>query len=391
MILRRREPIVPQPFAVYYVPAFLLALAGFADSVYLSLSHYRVHTDISYKSFCAISRAINCDTVSQSPYAIFLDVPVPLWGVIGYFFFLLLLIFAGRDARHQPTGKKRGWTALTAVALAFSIYSIILALISNYLIHSYCIMCIVSYGINFALLFYCWLIRRRFSEIRLIRGMIADVRFFLSARGYQLSWGLLGAGVVLVYLFLPHYWEIRPAELDISLPHGLTAEGHPWIGAADPKLTIEEFTDYLCFQCRKMHFYLRELVEANPDTLRLVHRHFPVDHQFNPLVREAFHVGSGKMALLAIFAAEQGKFWEMNDQLFIVDRGSLSVKELAEKTDLSASDLVRALRSSRTHRVLRQDIRDGIELGVSGTPSYVINGEVYLGVIPAAVINRVVQ
>ena len=69
-------------------------MAGLVDSVYLSISHYRVYTDIGYKSFCAISRTINCDTVSQSPFSIFLDVPVPVWGIIGYTFFLLLVAFA---------------------------------------------------------------------------------------------------------------------------------------------------------------------------------------------------------------------------------------------------------------------------------------------------------
>lgn len=388
---RQSGRVKPKPFAVYFVPALLLAAAGFFDSIYLSVSHYRVHTDISYKSFCAVSRAINCDTVSQSPYAVFLDIPVPLWGVIGYLLALLLLAFAGLDARRRPDGEKRGWTLLLVVSLGYSLYSIVLALISNYLIHSYCIMCIVSYGINFALLFYCWLIRRRFTETTLAKGLVRDIRFFVSGRRRQATWAFLGTAVILLYLFLPSYWQVRPEGLDVSLPHGLTAEGHPWIGAEDPELTIVEFTDYLCFQCRKMHFYLRDLTEAHPETIRLVHRNFPVDHEFNPIVRNAFHVGSGKMALLSVYAAKQGKFWEMNDHLFSVKRGSLSLKELADSTGLPAAELAGALRNQRIRRELRQDIREALSLGVTGTPSYLINGQVYLGVIPAELINKAIK
>lgn len=377
----------PHPFYVYFAPVLLLALAGFFDSVYLAYSHYRIYTDISYKSFCAISRTINCDTVSQSPYAVFLDFPVPLWGVVGYLFLVILILFAGFDKGRD----KSGWTLLTVISGVYSIYSIILALISNYLIHSYCIMCIVSYGINFALLFYCWLIRRRFSVDRFWKGLFTDVLFFAALPRRQAVMGVFGLMVILVYLFLPDYWKMESVALNTALPHGLTETGHPWIGAENPELTIVEYTDYLCFQCRKMHYYLRGLVEAHPEKIRMEHRHFPIDHEFNPIIREKAHGGSGKMALLAIFAAQEGKFWEMNDLLFRLPRGSLSLAGVAEETGLDARGLAWALRSGWARAMLMNDIRDGLELGVTGTPSYVIDGEVYLGTIPAHIINAVID
>ena len=75
------------PFAVYFWTVAFLTTAGLADSICLAISHYRVYTDVAYSSFCAISKAINCDTVSQSSYSIFFNVPVPVWGIIGYTFF----------------------------------------------------------------------------------------------------------------------------------------------------------------------------------------------------------------------------------------------------------------------------------------------------------------
>lgn len=82
------------PYRVYTVPILILAAIGIAASAYLALSHYRNYTDIGYSSFCAISKSINCDTVSQSPWSILLGLPVALWGVLGYtiFFFLLYLL-----------------------------------------------------------------------------------------------------------------------------------------------------------------------------------------------------------------------------------------------------------------------------------------------------------
>ena len=92
----KKKAIQPLAFGMYYWVAVALAVAGILDSIYLSISHYRIYTDIGYESFCAISRAINCDTVSQSPYAIFLGLPVPVWGVLGYVF-VLMTSYSGGD------------------------------------------------------------------------------------------------------------------------------------------------------------------------------------------------------------------------------------------------------------------------------------------------------
>ncbi len=385
--MNQSRRISPLPFYYYFIPVLLLALAGLLDSIYLSYSHYRVYTDIFYKSFCAVSKAINCDTVSQSPYSIFLDLPVPVWGIIGYLFLTILAVFAGSDRGRD----KSGWTLLTVISGTYSAYSVILALISNYYIHSYCLMCILSYGINFALLFYCWLIRRRFSAEGFLNGLFSDLVFFFGLPRRQAVFGVFGLLVLLVFFGLPEYWKMETETLKRDLPHGLTEAGHPWIGAENPELTIVEFTDYLCFQCRKMHYYLRGLVAAYPDKIRLVHRHFPVDNAFNPLVRQEFHVGSGKLALLAIYAAREGKFWEMNDLLFGIPKGWLPLKDIAEKTGLDPRGLAWALESDWTKSLLMDDIRDGLRLGVNGTPGYVIDDKVYLGNIPPHIINSVID
>ena len=102
------KPVIPLPFPVYFWIFVVLAIMGLADAIYLSVSHYRVYTDIGYASFCAISKAINCDTVSQSPYSILWGAPVPVWGVFGYLCVIVLLPFAGS----KEAGKERIWSFL---------------------------------------------------------------------------------------------------------------------------------------------------------------------------------------------------------------------------------------------------------------------------------------
>ena len=100
-LLRNRE-IKPLPYLYYWVTVFFLTAAGLANAVYLSVSHYRVYNDIGYRSFCAISKALNCDTVSQSPFSILMGLPVPVWGIIGYTFFMILVLLAWRKDAQQP-------------------------------------------------------------------------------------------------------------------------------------------------------------------------------------------------------------------------------------------------------------------------------------------------
>ena len=125
--------------------------------------------------------------------------------------------------------------------------------------------------------------------------------------------------------FFPKYWRYLPPENTAGFHTGITNDGYPWIGAKNPELTIIEFSDYLCFQCKKMHFFLRDLVAQHPTKLRIVHRHFPMDHKFNPIVKEPFHSGAGILSLIAISAVEQNRFWEANDYLYHYDMSNKAI------------------------------------------------------------------
>ncbi len=385
------NPVIPLPFPVYFWTVVVLTGLGLADAVYLSVSHYRVYTDMGYASFCAISKAINCDTVSQSPHSILWGAPVPVWGVFGYACVLSLLSFAGS----RQAGKQRLWSFLFWVFLGFSLYSLALGLISAFYIHSYCLMCIVSYAINFLLLFYAWLIRRRFGKNGLITDLLLDVRFLWHQERPRIVGLMLISGVIfgLMTTTFPVYWHLAPPPLSESIPTGVTEDGHPWIGANTPVLEINEYTDYQCFQCKKMHFFLRRLIEAHPDKIRLVHHHYPMDDKINPIVKEPFHVGSAAMSLLAIYAQSIGKFWEMNDILFNTDiaKGAINTRTLLKQAGVDPGGKAPDIYNPQIQVQLLADIRDGLKLGISGTPAYVIEGQLYLGQIPPDILDKIIK
>lgn len=383
---RPNHPIKPLPYWGYYSPSLLLTLIGLGTTLYLSIAHYRVYMDMGYKSFCAISRSINCDTVSQSVHAVLLGMPLAVWGCIGYLVILALMI----AALHSTARPRRVWATIQVTIFLFCGFDLYLGWISSYRIKSYCLMCILTYAVNFALLYLAWLIRRRFNPESLFRCLRADMGFFKQHRTRTALIAAAVAGILCCgSLFYPPYWQYSLISTESSLPTGLTPEGRPWIGAQAPQLVIEEYSDYLCFQCSKMHAYLRELVSRYPDKLRLVHYHFPMDSAYNPLVKEGFHEGSGKMALLALYAETQDRFWPMNDLLFESgrQRAPVGTRALGKALDLDYKEMSRSVQDPDLLQRLWMDINSGLKLQISATPTFVIDGKVHQGVIPADVLQ----
>jgi uncharacterized membrane protein/protein-disulfide isomerase len=370
------------PFGVYVTFFVALIIGGIADSTYLAYSHYRVNTDIFYSSFCAVNQSLNCDTVSQSPYAVFLNVPVPLWGVLGY----LMLIVLMPLALSQNAKQERLWALYILISASFCGISLWLAYISSVKIRSYCLMCIVSYTINMLLLFTGHVIRTRYGQGPYWRNLKRDFEYLARYRRKLLV--LFCPPVLftaLIVVAMPHYWVPIPLTMPENVDRGVTELDHPWIGAQNPVLEITEFSDYQCFQCWKMHQFLRKLVAEYPDKIRLVHVHYPMDHSVNPVVREPFHEGAGLMAKMAIYAMGKGKFWEMNDYLFYHwgKYGKVQSHQAARDIGLDAKEMWAAIHSPYiTERLQKLNIRRGMKLRVLGTPSFVIKGQLYQGTFP---------
>lgn len=323
-------------------------------------------------------------------HSIFLGIPVPVWGALGYVFFMILLSFAyASEARHR-----RIWPTLFLTALFFSGYSLYLSYILKFEIKVFCIVCLAGYGINFALLFLVWIIRRRFPEKGIINGLKKDVTFLFHPWKIQTTILVVFFGIVCTLPFVyPQYWHFSLPEITADVATGMTEDGDPWIGAENPKLVITEYSDYMCFQCRKMHMYLRQIVAANPDNIRLIHRHFPMDPQFNPMLTETFHPASGKLAIAAAYAALENRFWQMNDLLYDIpnDVKTLDIKDLAQRSGVRFQGLAASPDIRMVRYKIKRDVLKGIEQGVTGTPTYEVNGKLYEGRIPVQLIQKVLE
>ena len=118
-----------------------------------------------------------------------------------------------------------------------------------------------------------------------------------------------------------------------------------------------------------------------------------MDDKVNPIVKEPFHVGSAAMSLLAIYAQSKGKFWEMNDILFNTDikEGTLNAKTLLKEAGVGTGETMPNIYDPGIQVKLLTDIQYGMELGITGTPAYIIEGQLYLGHIPPNYIEKITK
>jgi protein-disulfide isomerase/uncharacterized membrane protein len=366
--------------------AFLVVCTiGICLSADLLRLHVNVHTDPDYQSYCAMSERVNCNTVALSGYAVVLGLPLAIWGILAY---LAMAVLAVWGLRERPRTPAWPFGLLVWLSLFATLTGIILLGISHFVIESMCIVCTGSYVVNFALLATSYEAVRRIGLTPL--AALRDDMRSISAGPWPVATlaGTLALAAALLWATVPPYWRVEASTSPRGILVGETSDGHPWIGADRPTLEIIEYSDYQCPHCRRGHIAVRNLVEAYPDQVRLVHRNYPLDHQCNEIVANPFHEHACEYARMAVCARQKGRFWEVNDYLFArgYNRAPVSTRDLAVEIGLDAEAMAACVSGPAARLAVQEDLAAGRALGIRGTPTYVIGETVYPGRIPPDVI-----
>jgi Na+:H+ antiporter, NhaA family len=138
-------------------------------------------------------------------------------------------------------------------------------------------------------------------------------------------------------------------------------------GAADAPLTLLEFGDYECPSCRKAFPVVQRVKQHFGSKLRFVFRHFPLT-DLHPYALQA--------ALAAEAAGSAGKFWEMHEALFTYpDRLTKeNLRTLSAAIGIEPALLQNAWDHNPYKNRLREDHLSGERSGLSGTPTFFLNG-----------------
>ncbi|MEV3919442.1 vitamin K epoxide reductase family protein [Actinomadura coerulea] len=122
---------LPLPPAWLQITAWALTLAGFAISVYLTISHYDEGALV-----CSASRTVDCHAVTTSEYSTLAGVPMPLYGLAFFVAFGALMTPWALRSTWPPL--RWGRIASVAVGVLFVVYLVTVELA---LLHKICLWC----------------------------------------------------------------------------------------------------------------------------------------------------------------------------------------------------------------------------------------------------------
>jgi protein-disulfide isomerase len=161
----------------------------------------------------------------------------------------------------------------------------------------------------------------------------------------------------------------------------------PWTpirGPAEARVTIVEYGDFQCPFCARAARTLEQLRQEFGADLRIAFRHQP----------RPFHTRARRYAQMAFAAQEQGKFWEMHDYLFEhqkADGENAEFDEVAARAiGLDVARYRNSLAGNDHEAEIDEDLAEGQELGITGTPTFYINGKTIVGAQPIEAFRKVI-
>lgn len=152
----------------------------------------------------------------------------------------------------------------------------------------------------------------------------------------------------------------------------VSVDGAPFKGPAKAPVTIVKFEDFHCPFCKRVQDTLGQLLIKYGKQIKVVHRDFPID---------ALHPNARRGHEAARCANDQGKFWQYHDLLY-ANAPNASAKDLAAYADqagLNVPVFEKCLLSGNHRQAVQMDIDEGTRQGITGTPTFFVNGRVVTG------------
>jgi protein-disulfide isomerase len=148
----------------------------------------------------------------------------------------------------------------------------------------------------------------------------------------------------------------------------------PVIGPEKAKITIVAFSDFQCPFCGRVTPTLEQVRKEYGEQVRIAFKHLPLD----------FHDKAPAAHAAAIAAGKQGKFWEMHDKIFAnqQEMSPQKYEQYAGEMGLDVDRFRKDVASEEVQKAIAADKQEAAQLGVTGTPSFFINGRFLSGAQP---------
>ena len=158
----------------------------------------------------------------------------------------------------------------------------------------------------------------------------------------------------------------------------------PARGSATAPVTIVEFSDFHCPFCKRVQPTLAKLLKDYPTQVRLVYRDNPLDR---------LHPEARKAAEAARCANDQQKYWEFHDRLYDgpADASPRTLQAAAQQVGLDVAAFERCVAGGTHASAVQADATEAARLGLTGTPSFFINGRPFKGAMAYETFVQVVE
>ncbi len=157
-----------------------------------------------------------------------------------------------------------------------------------------------------------------------------------------------------------------------------------FLGGANAKVVMVEYSDFQCPACGAAEPTVREVINAYGDKIKFVYKHFPLTN---------IHTNAQKAAEASECASAQEKFWEMHSRLF-ENQQALRISDLknyAQQIGLNTTSFSQCLDGGAGATNVKADFNEGLAEKVRATPTFFINGRKIEGGVPFGEFKTVID
>ncbi len=367
-----------------------LLIIGFALCFELSYIFYKTNfLDTYAPSFCTVSQMIDCDGVAKTSYAMSLGVPNALWGIILYSVMLMLLFVDRIQAKFKNTifdvFKNPSCYIASLGLLSFAI-SMVLAFISIHVIHKICYLCFCTYFID---LFIAFAAKGKGFFINDIKTTVLD--FIDGAKNHFILFIVVLVAFVSTLVYLDKSLVLSPKLKKERTNKEFRAKKNKYaikgniLGSEDANVVVTVYSDFNCPFCKVVNIMLHKAAKETDIYVNEIN--FPLDAACNTTIGRTLggHETSCLLARYALAAKKQGKFWGAANIFYY--NSFNSENEIIEKIkkahlNINIDQLKSDAYSPEINSQLQNEIEKTRNDGIEGTPTIVINGVSYQGVMP---------
>ena len=311
-----------------------------------------------------------CEVVARHPSSILMGFPVAFYGFAGYAILTGLAIIRGFTSLYNSRFLTISGYIGSAIGMVASLY---LQYISLTQIHALCYWCLSS-AIIMVLTFvvYTILFGRLGSDVPTEKPSLSLPTLFVGIAGVLLAFGATFA-IIKSSPISGDRHEVLSRSVEKNLvPEPASARNQ--FGPDDAPVTIIEYADLCCPQCRKSFPKVHDIVAKYPGKIRVVYRYFPI-----------YQLPGHEMSLAAIMAAElagqKGKFWEFAQAFSAPDEAPKTrdgLDAIAKQFSVTTADIDAALGDENcpAQQHLARDYSDAISVfNVNSTPTFLLTGK----------------